>query len=159
MPLTLLYNLNNSVMIASAPTMHSLERVIRKTVEKLPTHADDPVLTDLYMKVNPECGEVRVYNDEEQEITRCVVEEWINNTSESFFQDIQPILQEAIHRQLDRIEQANLLRPYSFVLIDEEGETIADLYLVDDEQIIVSHELMAGLSEELDAFWEELERK
>ena len=50
----------------------------------------------------------------------------------------------------------HLLKPYSFVLIGENHETLKDLYLVDDDTIILDEELMKGLSEDLDHFWEEL---
>jgi hypothetical protein len=45
------------------------------------------------------------------------------------------------------------------VLIDEDHETICDLYLVDDDIIVLDGELMVGLSEDLDKFWEELRAK
>ena len=45
------------------------------------------------------------------------------------------------------------------MLIGEDKETLADLYLVDDETIMISGDLMEGLGEDLDQFWEELSKK
>lgn len=45
------------------------------------------------------------------------------------------------------------------MLIDEEKETIAELHLVDDELMLVSGNLMEGLSGDLDSFLEELMQK
>ena len=42
--------------------------------------------------------------------------------------------------------------------MDEDFETIAELYLVDDDTLILSHELMEGLSDDLDKFWQELSK-
>lgn len=51
-----------------------------------------------------------------------------------------------------------ILKPYSYVLIGEDRETIADLYLVDDDTIVISGDLMKGLDEDLESFWEELNK-
>ena len=51
---------------------------------------------------------------------------------------------------------ADLVGGVAFVLVDEDHETICDLYLVDDDTIVLDGELMAGLSDDLDSFWEEL---
>ena len=52
-----------------------------------------------------------------------------------------------------------ILKPYSFVLVDEEKETIAELLLVDDDTILVNDELLKGLDKELDEFLKELLEK
>lgn len=45
------------------------------------------------------------------------------------------------------------MKPYSFVLVDEDRETVAELLLVDDEDtLLLNDELLKGLDEELDAF-------
>ena len=40
------------------------------------------------------------------------------------------------------------------MLIGEDADTAADLLLVDDETILISQELMTGLSTDLDDRWE-----
>ena len=57
-------------------------------------------------------------------------------------------------------DNLNLLKPYSFVLVDDEKETVADLLLIDDEDtLLLSGELLKGLDEELDAFLKDLLEK
>jgi hypothetical protein len=49
------------------------------------------------------------------------------------------------------------MKPYSFVLVDEDKETVAELLLVDeDETLLLNDELLKGLDEELDAFLKDL---
>lgn len=146
-------------MNASEQTYYQIERALKKTAAKCPTLADDPMLTDLYLQVKQESGELLIFNDDDQELTRCVVEEWIGNNDEKFYDDIQPVLRQAIEAQKELIDGINILRPYSFVLVDDEFETIAELYLVDDETLIINHELMEGLSDDLEKFWQELSQK
>ena len=52
------------------------------------------------------------------------------------------------------------MKPYSFVLVDDEKETVADLLLMDDnETLFLNDELLKGLDEELDAFLKDLLEK
>ena len=46
----------------------------------------------------------------------------------------------------------SILHPFSFVLMDEDGETMSDIYIVDDDTVILDTELLAGLDKELDDF-------
>ena len=57
----------------------------------------------------------------------------------------------------EQIESLSLLKPYSFLLIDEDKETICELYLVDDRLIVLdSQSLMQGLDQDLDSFFAQL---
>lgn len=143
-------------MNASEQTLHQIERALRKAAAKCPTQDDDPILTDLYLQVKQDSGELLIFDDDEQELTRCVVEEWMGNNDEDFYEKIQPLLQSIIQNNKELIDSINLLRPFSLVLTGEDHETVAELYLVDDNNIIISQELMEGLSEDLDEFWKKL---
>ena len=100
-----------------------------------------------------------VFNDDDVELTRCVVEEWIDNKDDDFYEAVQPILKKAIAALSDTLDNLNILKPYSFVLIDEDRETVADLYLVDDDTLIIDSDLMKGMEEDLNAFLENLLKK
>ena len=56
-------------------------------------------------------------------------------------------------------EKITILKPYSFVLVDEDKETVAELLLVDDDTILVDDELLKGLDKELDEFLKNLLEK
>lgn len=143
-------------MNASEQTLQQIKRALRKAASKFPSDAECFPLTDLLLQVKQESGELLVYDDDDRELTRCVVEEWIDNKDENFYAAIQPVLKQAITELRDVTEYVAVLKPYSYVLIGEDKETIADLYLVDDDTIVISGELMKGLSEDLEHFWEEL---
>lgn len=59
-------------------------------------------------------------------------------------------------KESGEFDKLTILKPYSFVLVDEERETIAELLLVDDDTLLVNDELLKGLDQELDAFLKEL---
>ena len=50
----------------------------------------------------------------------------------------------------------SVLKPYSFVLEDDDREAIEELYLVDDDIVILNDELMADLDKDLDDFLDKL---
>ena len=56
-------------------------------------------------------------------------------------------------------DKVSILKPYSFVLVDEDKETVTELLLVDDDTMLVNDELLKGLDEELDSFLKELLEK
>ena len=143
-------------MNISEHTLQQIGRALKKVAQKFKTDLENQPLTDLHLQVNPESGELLVFNDEDEEITRCVVEEWINNHQENFYDIVKQQLLKAIQEHKEELENLCILKPYSFVLVDEDHETICDLYLVDDDTIVLDGELMAGLSDDLDSFWEEL---
>ncbi len=143
-------------MNVSDSTLQQLQRALRKVAQKFQEAAGAEPLTDIHLMATPDSGELRVYDDDDRELTRCVVEEWIGNSDEDFYDIAAKALTEAIRREAELLSALHLLKPYSFVLIGENHETLKDLYLVDDDTIILDEELMKGLSEDLDHFWEEL---
>lgn len=144
-------------MNTNEQTLHQIERALKKTAEKFAAiPQEDAVLTDFYLLVRQESGELLVFDDDEHEITRCVVEEWIGNSSEDFYTAIQPVLQAALKRCAPLLEEMSVLRPCSFVLLDDEQQTVAELFLIDDDTMIIGQDLMVGLSDDLDAFWQKL---
>ena len=138
--------------------LQQIQRALRHVATRFPQE-QEPVLTDISLRVFPHSGEVRFFDDEENELMRIVIPEWIKGSrEEDFYQKVTPILQEAISgvRQ-EVIDNMSLLRPYSFVLQDEDGETLSDLYLVDDQEtMILSGTLLEGLDDDLNTFFENL---
>ena len=146
-------------MTVNEQTYQQIERALRKVASKYPTDVEFPPLADLHLQVLQDSGELRIFDDDDHEITRCVVEEWIGNKDENFYKDVQSVLIDAIKRIKDVTENIAIIKPYSFTLIGEDHETIADLYLVDDDTILISGDLMKGLGEDLENFWQELEHQ
>lgn len=143
-------------MTANEQTYQQIERALRKAASKFLPLTDCLPLTDIYLQVKQESGELLVFDDDDHELTRCVVEEWIGNSDEHFYDEVQPILITALTRLKEVTEHVAVLKPYSYVLMGEDHETIADLYLVDDETLLVSGDLMQGLEEDLEHFWQQL---
>ena len=143
-------------MKATEQTIQQIERAIRKMADKFPTNVESGILTDIHLRVNQDTGELVAFDDDDKEITRCIIEQWIDNKDDDFYKEAAGILRSVLSKQKDTIEKMAILKPYSFVLEDEDHEHLAELYLVDDETVIIDQELMAGLDKDLDKFLEDL---
>jgi hypothetical protein len=143
-------------MKPSEQTIQQIERALRKIAAKFPPEKEAEIMTDIHIRVSQDTGEIRAYNDDEEELDRCVVEEWIENPDENFYQEITPILRKCIEKLKDTVEGMSILKPFSLVLEDDDKESLAELYLVDDETVIIDPDLMEGLEDDLNSFLEKL---
>ena len=139
-------------MEATQQTLQQIERAITKVVGKY-SQLEEPVLTDIYIQVKQESGEILVYNDDDVELHRCVIEEWIGNTQEDFYSQIVPVLSQCISNMRSVVDSMQIMRPFSFVLIDEEHETVQDIIYIDNEEtVILDGKLLKGKDKELEEF-------
>lgn len=143
-------------MKATEQTLQQIERAIRKVADKFPTNDESGILTDIHLRVTQDTGELVAFDDDDKEITRCIIEQWIDNKDDDFYEGVAVVLRSVLTKQKDMIEKMSILKPYSFVLEDDDHEHLAELYLVDDDTAIIDQELMAGLDQDLDKFLEDL---
>lgn len=140
-------------------TIQQVERFIRKVAQKFPaqlSEEDNTVLTDIHVRVSQDSGELLAFDDEDNEITRCVVEQWIDNKDENFYDEVAKTLRGVMRKNSETIDNLGILKPYSFVLEDDDKENLGELYLADDDTIIVGGDLMENLDSDLDSFLDDL---
>ncbi len=140
-------------------TIQQVERFIRKVSQKFPTPESEDetsVLTDIHVCVTQESGELLAFDDDDNEITRCVVEQWIDNKDENFYDEVAKALRDLLRKNANIVDHLGILKPYSFVLEDDDKENLGELYLADDDTVIVGGDLMEGLDHDLDDFLDDL---
>ena len=143
-------------MKASEQTVQQIDRAIRKVADKFPPSEEATLLTDIHLRVNQDTGELLAYDDDDEEINRCVIDEWIDNKSDHFYQEIVPVIRKRIEQLSEITDHMSILKPYSFVLENDDKENIAELYVVDDDTVIIGSDLMEDLDKDLDDFIEKL---
>ena len=146
-------------MKATEQTQQQIERFVKKIAQKFPQSHEASQLTDIHIRVTQESGEMMAFDDDENEITRCVVEQWIDNKDEDFYDQVLLILRNQFKRLRKIIDDFGILKPYSLVLENDDKEPMGELYLADDDTVIVSGDLMEGLDKELDDFFNDLMKK
>lgn len=123
------------------------------------SEGDETVVTDIHLQPNSESGELIIFDDDDQELSRTIINEWVEYESDDFYTVVEPILRAEVEalKESGKLEKLCLMKPYSFVLVDEDKETVAELLLVDeDDTLLLNDELLKGLDEELDAFLKDL---
>ena len=144
------------IMKATEQTILQVERVINKIAQKYPKGDEVSVLTDIHIRVSQDTGEMLAFDDDEQEITRCVVEQWIDSKDENFYTSVAHILQNSLRKLSEVVDGMGILKPYSFVLENDDKDHVAELYLSDDDTIIIGGDLMQNLDKDLDAWMKEI---
>jgi hypothetical protein len=137
-------------------TIQQIERAIRKIADKFPPSEEANVMTDIHFRVTQETGELMAFDDNDEELNRCIIEDWIDNTDDDFFEHIPSVFRKCLDKMRDTVENMSILKPFSFVLENDDKESVAELYLVDDETVIIDPDLMQGLNEDLDDFFKKL---
>lgn len=144
------------MMKASEQTTQQIERFLKKIAQKFPLNEETSLVSDIHVRVSQESGEMVAFDDDDKEITRCVVEQWIGNNDEDFYESVHDILTTTFASMSKTLDNLGILKPYSFVLENDEKEGIAELYLADDDTIIIGKDLMEGLDTDLDSFFDSL---
>jgi hypothetical protein len=144
-------------MKVSNQTAAQISELLKEITARYPADAENPVMTDLSFLANPETGELSVMDDNDEEICSNTIDEWIDYQEENFYEKVREALRQCILDHKSAMESLSLLRPYSFILVDENHETIFEIYLVGDKTMIIeSEELMKGLGKDLDNFINQL---
>lgn len=136
----------------------SIHETLSKITELYSGEEDQLVSTDFYFQPLREKGKLLVFNDNDEEIANISIDEWKEYAADTFYDEVTAQLTTIIEASNTEgeLERLAVWMPYSFVLVDEERETIADLLLVDDDTLLVKKGLLAGLDEELNKFIEDL---
>lgn len=145
-------------MKISAQSHTLIEEAITKAVKKFEGYAEQTVVTDIHLLPKQESGELCIYNDDEEELAKVTIEEWVDNDSEDFAQNTERLLHATLNKLKEEglFDHLTLMKPYSIVLIDEDKETVSELLLIDDDVMLFNNDLLQGLDEELDDFLKNL---
>ena len=100
-----------------------------------------------------------ILDDEDEELARTIVEDWVDYDGEDFDRESERILKHVLNdmNAEKSFDQLNIMKPYSFVLVDDDCETVSELLLMDDEDtLLIDETLMKGLDEDLNQFLADL---
>ena len=146
-------------MKMSEQSRASIVSALKTALCRYTSEGDETVVTDIHLQPNSESGELIIFDDDDQELSRTIINEWVEYESDDFYTVVEPILPAEVEalKESGKLEKLCLMKPYSFVLVDEDKETVAELLLVDeDDTLLLNDELLKGLDEELDAFLKDL---
>ena len=137
-------------------TVAQIERFIKKIAQKFPAVDEPTVMTDIHLSLSQDTGELMAFDDNDREITRCVIDDWINSSAPDFYDIVAGVIRDIMSKMQDVVENLCILKPYSFILENDDREHLCELYLVDSDIKIIGGDLTKGLDEDLDKFLDDL---
>lgn len=139
-------------MKATEQTIQQIRRFINKIAEKFPLQEEVNMLTDIHIRVSQDNGDMIAYDDNDNEITRCVIEQWIECKEDAFYDQVLLQLRSNFKKNANIVDNLGLLKPYSFVLENDDCENMGEVYMADDDTVIIGGDIMPDLDKDLDKF-------
>lgn len=141
----------------------AISSLIKKTyleaINSLSKDYSGSSLTDIFITVDKESGEVVFYDDEENRVAEVVVYDWIDKMDELPDDFVASILRD-ITEELDKEEAFNsldLYKPFSVNYADENMIVIDELLTIsDDSTVQLDNDLLEKFDREFDAFLDKL---
>lgn len=116
-------------------------------------------LTDIFITVDKESGEVSFYDDEENKIAEIVVFDWVNKIDELSDEEIVSVLRE-VTEDLDNNEMfaaLDLYKPFSVNYADDSFIVTEELLLINEDSIVqMDNDFMEKFDREFDEFLDKL---
>ena len=144
-------------MRLSESSFQGIKALIVDALKEFQRPQEQSVVTDIHIMPIRETGEVTVSDDDRDLVTTQLSD--LADIPEDIFYEVMEKALRRILKDIDEVqplENLAIWKPFSFVLVDDDRETVAELMLFDDDNTLLSQSLMQGLDEELDTFLKDL---
>ena len=139
----------------------AVNQLLDECVKQMHELYKEEEITDFYIHVDTDSGEVRIVDDNDTLLSREVIPSDIasdeeNGIPDGLLPDLRQVLQDELQRRYNAkvFDEVNVFHPFSFLL--ETADDIEDLLIVDDANYIIGDELLKDLDEDLDSFIDNL---
>ena len=116
-------------------------------------------LTDIFITVDKESGEVAFYDDEENKVAEIVVFDWVNKFDDLSDETVISILRDVTEHldDDDKFSSLDLFKPFSVNYADDNFNVIEELLLInDDSSIKMDNDLLEKFDKQFDEFLDRL---
>ncbi|MDD3160828.1 MAG: hypothetical protein PHX49_02740 [Bacteroidales bacterium] len=144
----------------------SIEIAIRKAADKYKSEFPESALTDLFIQANQDKAELSVYDDENHLLYSTQIQAWANDEEEDedeeiFNQEAEQVVGAAVRKCESNglFKEINILEPFSVILVDNQFDTISELFTIDSDQLVIGDDLMKDWEKDLDNFMEQIARE
>src|SRR5574344_69867 len=132
-------------------TFQEIVNLINRALKEYRRPADSAVVTDLHIRPVRESGEVTI-SDDDRDLDSIELSELSDIPEENFYIIMENELRRAL-QQIDAkspMDKLAIWKPFTFVLVDDENETITELMVIDEDTVLASQTLMEGLDADLE---------
>lgn len=144
-------------MLLSKQSDSSLQKAIEAMVKQFVT-TETTTITDFHFHVNTENGNMDIFDDDDNTLASTHISEWEKMDHENCYDLIESVLRSKLSEMQKSgvLDNMNILKPYSCLLVDDDKETIVDLLYIDDDTFIINDDLMKDFDKEMDEFLKKL---
>ncbi|MDR2954728.1 MAG: hypothetical protein LBV43_06575 [Prevotella sp.] len=95
-------------------------------------------LTDIFITVDKESGEVAFYDDEENKVAEIVVFDWVDKQDELSDEAVISVLKDVTEKlnEAERFSGLDIYKPFSVNYSDDSFSVIEELLLISDDSVI-----------------------
>lgn len=133
-----------------------LEATFTSVVGKLTADDSDHYCSDFYIQVDPDTGELQIYDEEEHLLDKVIVYDWIgaSGEEEQFNKQVSDTVKSALALLAGRnvFDNPHIMKPFSVSLTNENFVVIEELLFIDDELLRLDDPLLKDLDADLDDF-------
>ena len=144
----------------SAKVQSIIEAAFSTAIGKLSKDENGNYLSDLYVQVDQESGELQIFDDEERLIEKNVIFDWVNNTEDEnvFNRNVAASIKDVltILSTKGAFEHPRFMKPFSVSLTDEDFVVIEELLFIDDELLRLDDPFLKNMDEDLKDFLDKL---
>lgn len=79
-------------MKMSEQSRASIVSALKTALCRYTSEGDETVVTDIHLQPNSESGELIIFDDDDQELSRTIINEWVEYESDDFYTVVEPIL-------------------------------------------------------------------
>ena len=137
-----------------------IEAAFQTAIDRLAADTAGNLLSDLYVQVDQETGELQIYDEEEHLIEKTIIYDWVNSqeAEEQFVKRVVGILKNvlATFATKNSFDAPRFLKPFSVSLTDEDFVVVEELMFLDDDLLRLDDPLLQNLDKDLDDFFAKL---
>lgn len=102
-------------MKMSEQSRASIVSALKTALCRYTSEGDETVVTDIHLQPNSESGELIIFDDDDQELSRTIINEWVEYESDDFYTVVEPILRAEVEalKESGKLEKLCLMKPYS----------------------------------------------
>lgn len=134
-----------------------IRSLLQTAVNDLSNNYNGSSLTDIFILIDDACGELSVYDDEENSVAKGIIADWENNAGKDI--DYVGQLRAVVNKMNDDgcFQSLELYTPFSINLADEEFVVTEELLLITDDSVVhLEDDFMKRMDQEFDDFLNKL---
>ncbi len=120
-------------------------------------------MNDMFIQVNEgDCTSLDIYDDTDNKLYSMPLTMWDEYKEDNNDNDVLLNFALTLGEIISTTDLADLFNeleyntPFSIVMVDQQMETIADIYTIDDNNIVIGDDFWEKMDKELDDFFEKL---